>query len=37
MKALLLWKLGGNRMAEINHRANNAPAFHTSGPAQLFH
>lgn len=26
MKALLLWKLGGNRVAEINHRANNAPS-----------
>ena len=24
MKALLLWKLGGNRVAEINHQANNA-------------
>jgi hypothetical protein len=26
MKAFLLWKLGGNRVAEINHRANNAPS-----------
>ena len=26
MKALLLWKLGGNRVAEINHRANHAPS-----------
>ena len=26
MKALLLWKLGGNRVAEINHQANNAPS-----------
>lgn len=26
MKALLLWKLDGNRVAEINHRANNAPS-----------
>ena len=26
MKALLLWKLGGNRVAEINHRANLAPS-----------
>lgn len=26
MKGLLLWKLGGNRVAEINHRANNAPS-----------
>jgi len=26
MKALLLWKLGGNRVAEINHRANDAPS-----------
>ena len=26
MKALLLWKLGGNRVAEINHRGNNAPS-----------
>ena len=26
LKALLLWKLGGNRVAEINHRANNAPS-----------
>ena len=25
MKALLLWKLGGNRVAEINHQASNAP------------
>ena len=26
MKAFLLWKLGGNRVAEINHQANNAPS-----------
>ena len=26
MKALLLWKLGGNRVAQINHRANGAPS-----------
>lgn len=26
MKALLMWKLGGNRVAEINHRANGAPS-----------
>ena len=26
MKALLLWKLDGNRVAEINHRANHAPS-----------
>jgi len=26
LKALLLWKLGGNRVAEINHQANNAPS-----------
>ena len=26
MKALLLWKLGGNRVAEINHQANNPPS-----------
>jgi hypothetical protein len=26
MKALLLWILGGNQVAEINHRANNAPS-----------
>src|SRR5271155_4708451 len=26
MKALLLCKLGGNRVAEINHRANHAPS-----------
>jgi hypothetical protein len=26
MKALLLWKLGGNRIAQINHRANEAPS-----------
>ena len=26
MKALLLWKLGGNRVAKINHQANNAPS-----------
>ena len=26
MKALLLWKLSGNRVVEINHQANNAPS-----------
>jgi hypothetical protein len=26
MKALLLWKLGGNRVAQINHRASGAPS-----------
>jgi len=26
MKALLLWKLGGNRIAQINHRASGAPS-----------
>lgn len=26
MKSLLMWRLGGNRVAEINHRANNAPS-----------
>jgi hypothetical protein len=26
MKALLLWKLGGNRVAEINHQENDAPS-----------
>ena len=26
MKVLLLWKLDGNRVAEINYRANNAPS-----------
>jgi hypothetical protein len=26
MKALLMWKLAGNRVAEINHRANGAPS-----------
>jgi hypothetical protein len=26
MMVLLLWILGGNRVAEINHRANNAPS-----------
>jgi len=26
LKALLLWKLGGNQVAEINHRANNTPS-----------
>ena len=26
MRALLLWKLGGNRVAQINHRAQNAPS-----------
>jgi len=25
MRALLLWKLGGNRVAQINHRAQDAP------------
>ena len=26
MKALLLWKLGGNQVAQINHRASGAPS-----------
>ena len=26
MRALLLWKLGGNRVAHINHRAQDAPS-----------
>jgi hypothetical protein len=26
MKALLIWKLAGNRVADINHRANAAPS-----------
>jgi hypothetical protein len=26
MKSLLLWRLSGNRVAEINHRANGAPS-----------
>ena len=26
MRALLLWKLGGNRVAQINHRAQDAPS-----------
>jgi hypothetical protein len=26
MKALLMWKLSGNRVAEINHRANDGPS-----------
>jgi hypothetical protein len=26
MKAILMWRLGGNRLAEINHRANNSPS-----------
>jgi hypothetical protein len=26
MKALLLWKLGGNRVTQINHRASGAPS-----------
>ncbi|KAF8814769.1 hypothetical protein BYT27DRAFT_7219670 [Phlegmacium glaucopus] len=26
MKAILLWQLGGNQIAEINHRANQAPS-----------
>ena len=26
MKVLLLWKLGGNRIAQINHRASGAPS-----------
>ena len=25
MKAILMWRLGGNWLAEINHRANNSP------------
>lgn len=26
MKVLLLWKLGGNQVAQINHRANGVPS-----------
>ena len=26
MKVILMWRLGGNRVAEINHRANQAPS-----------
>jgi hypothetical protein len=26
MKAILMWRLGGNRLAEINHHANNSPS-----------
>jgi hypothetical protein len=35
MKALLMWKLGGNRVAEINHRANGAPSLSYLRAAQL--